>query len=164
MIFISVYRRIEVLNWLYLNDKDQLLFYGGVKQILMHSFKSISKDDKRSYRCWIIIYHYRYACITMRESRNCRASVTKKLRNLALCHVYPFFLFSFNEGFVPAAFIMFYSSFNCIKKNPRFILYYKFIHIFNYFVIRINYFLRIKLILNPDSNFFFFLDFREKRS
>lgn len=75
----------------------------------------------------------------------------------------PSFLFSFNEGLVPAAFIMFYSSFNCIKtRKIRDLYYIVSLYIFLIIFLSESIIFRLRLILNLNSNSFV-LDFRKEK-
>lgn len=73
----------------------------------------------------------------------------------------PSFLFSFNEGLVPAAFIMFYSSFNCIKTRKIRDLYY-IVSLYIFLIIFLSESIIFRLRINLNSNSFV-LDFRKEK-
>lgn len=73
----------------------------------------------------------------------------------------PSFLFSFNEGLVPAAFIMFYSSFNCIKTRKIRDLYY-IVSLYIFLIILLSESIIFRLRINLNSNSFV-LDFRKEK-
>lgn len=75
----------------------------------------------------------------------------------------PSFLFSFNEGLVPAAFIMFYSSFNCIKtRKIRDLYYIVSLYIFLIILLSIIESIIFRLRINLNSNSFV-LDFKKEK-
>lgn len=73
----------------------------------------------------------------------------------------PSFLFSFNEGLVPAAFIMFYSSFNCIKTRKIRDLYY-IVSLYIFLIIFLSESIIFRLRINLNSNSFV-LDFKKEK-
>lgn len=73
----------------------------------------------------------------------------------------PSFLFSFNEGLVPAAFIMFYSSFNCIKTRKIRDLYY-IVSLYIFLIILLSESIIFRLRINLNSNSFV-LDFKKEK-